>query len=208
MQSKASTVAEYLDSLPDDRRAGIEAMRRAVREHLDPGFEEGMQYGMVGYYVPHRLYPDGYHCDPRQPLPFGGVASQKNHLTIYFMHLYMFPDELKWFEKEYAKTGKKLDMGKSCIRFKKLEDIPLELLGRTVQRISVDRYIQLYEQVVGPKKKESKATSSKTSVTKKTSTAKKKVTKTAVTNKTATKKTATKKATTRKATKATKKSSK
>lgn len=203
MQSKASTVAEYLDSLPDDRRAGIEAMRRAVREHLDPGFEEGMQYGMVGYYVPHRLYPAGYHCDPRQPLPFGGIASQKNHLTIYFMHLYMFPDELKWFEVEYAKTGKKLDMGKSCIRFKKLEDIPLELLGRTVQRISLARYIQLYEQVVGPKKKESKAASSKTSVTKKTPTKKNKVTKTVVTNKTATKK-----GTTGKATKASKKKSK
>jgi hypothetical protein len=156
MQSKASTVNEYLANLSDDRRAGIEAMRQAVIGGLDKGFEEGMQYGMIGYFVPHRLYPAGYHCDPKQPLPFAGIASQKNHLTIYFMHLYMNPDELQWFESEFAKTGKKLDMGKSCIRFKKLDDIPLDLLNRTVKRISADRYIELYEQTIRPKEASSK----------------------------------------------------
>lgn len=182
MQSKASTVFEYLANLPDDRRAGIEAMRQAVLGGLDKGFEEGMQYGMIGYYVPHPRYPSGYHCDPKQPLPFAGIASQKNHLTIYFMHLYMNPDELKWFESEFAKTGKKLDMGKSCIRFKKLDDIPLELLRRTVKRISADRYIELYEQTTLPKKSAPK----KEGVKKKaTPQAAKKVTKKAAKKKTA-----------------------
>lgn len=148
MQSKASSVNEYLANLPDDRRSGIEAMRQAVLGELDKGFEEGMQYGMIGYFVPHSRYPAGYHCDTKQPLPFAGIASQKNHLTIYFMHLYMNPEELKWFESEFAKTGKKLDMGKSCIRFKRIDDIPLELLRRTVKRISADRYIKLYEQTI------------------------------------------------------------
>lgn len=182
MQSKATTVNEYLTNLPDDRRAGIEAMRQAVLGGLDKGFEEGMQYGMIGFFVPHSRYPAGYHCDSKQPLPFAGIASQKKHLTIYFMQLYMNPDELKWFESEFAKTGKKLDMGKSCIRFKKLDDIPLDLLRRTVKRISADRYIELYEKTVQPK---SAAPKKKTVKKKATSPTTKKVTKKATKKKTA-----------------------
>lgn len=145
MQSKASTVAEYVASLPEDRRSVIEAVRNVVNKNLDPVFEEGMQYGMIGYYVPHSVYPNGYHCDPRQPLPCMGLAAQKNAYSIYFMALYMNPELLGWFTSAWKKSGKKLDMGKSCIRFKNVDDLALEVLGETVRRVKAKTYIDIYE---------------------------------------------------------------
>jgi hypothetical protein len=135
MQSKATTVAQYLAELPADRRAAIEAVRQVILRNLDRDYEEGMQYGMIGYYVPHRLFPAGYHCDPKQPLSFANLASQKNYMSLYMLGCYGDGREEDWFRKEWAKTGKKLDMGKSCIRFKKLDDLALELIGEAVRRM-------------------------------------------------------------------------
>jgi hypothetical protein len=145
MLSKAKTVKDYLASLPKDRRTDIEAVRKVILKNLDKGFEEGMSYGMIGYYVPHKLYPAGYHCDPKMPLPFAGLASQKNHLSLYLFCIYGSNEEALRFQSEWHKTGKKLDMGKSCIRFKKAEDIPLDVVGRTIARVTVARHIQWYE---------------------------------------------------------------
>ncbi len=151
MQSKATTVQQYLAALPADRRAAISAVRDVIRENLDSEIEEGMQYGMIGYYVPHRVYPPGYHSDSKQPLPFAALASQKNYMSLYFVSVYWQPDQgianqhAQWFRDEWAKTGKKLDMGKSCIRFRKLDDLPLELIGRAVKRMSARAYIRFYE---------------------------------------------------------------
>ena len=123
MQSKATTVDQYLAELPEDRRKALEAVRQVVLKNLDKDYEEGIQYGMIGYYVPHRVHPAGYHCDPKQPLPFASLASQKNHMALYLMCIYGDTDHAKWFRDAWAKTGKKLDMGKACVRFKKLEDL-------------------------------------------------------------------------------------
>ncbi|HXY36273.1 MAG TPA: DUF1801 domain-containing protein, partial [Planctomycetaceae bacterium] len=109
VQSKATTVAGYLADLPEDRRSALQAVREVILKSLDKDFEEGMQYGMIGYYVPHSVYPPGYHCDPRQPLPFANLGSQKNHMALYMMCLYGDPNQLKWFETEWKKSGKKLD---------------------------------------------------------------------------------------------------
>src|SRR3954452_8277978 len=117
MQSKATTVEDYLKSLPEDRRLAISAVRKVILENLDKDYEEGIQYGMIGYYVPHRVFPAGYHCDPRQPLPVAGLASQKGHMSLYLMAVYGHGDTGAWFREAWAKTGKKLDMGKSCVRF-------------------------------------------------------------------------------------------
>lgn len=150
MQSKAATVAEYLASLPEDRRRALEAVRKVVRANLDKDYEEGMQYGMIGYYVPHRVFPAGYHCDPKQPLPFAGLASQKNHMAVYLMGVYTgYGDdsataEASWFEQAWKKTGKKLDMGKCCVRFKKLEDVALDVVGESVRRLPASKYIRFY----------------------------------------------------------------
>lgn len=145
MQSKAATVDEYIQSLPEDRREAIEAIRAVFKKNLDEGFEEGMNYGMPGYYVPHSIYPAGYHCDPKQPLPFGGIASQKNYISVYLMHLYGETDQAKRFEQEWKKTGKKLDMGKCCIRGKKLDDFALDVIGAAIKRITVKKYLEYYE---------------------------------------------------------------
>jgi hypothetical protein len=118
MQSKAATVAQYLGELSAERRAAIAAVRAVIRQNLDADYEEGMQYGMIGYYVPHRVYPPGYHCDPKQPLPFACLASQKNYLSLYLGCVYGDTPLAHWFREAWAQTGKKLDMGKSCIRFK------------------------------------------------------------------------------------------
>lgn len=148
MQSKASNVADYLASLPDDRRRALEALRKVILANLDKDIEEGMQYGMIGYYVPHSVFPAGYHCDPRQPLPFAGLASQKNHMSMYFLALYAHGDSenelTRAFQQAWTKTGKKLDMGKACIRFKKLEDVPLEVVGATVKKLTAKSYIGAY----------------------------------------------------------------
>jgi hypothetical protein len=145
MQSKAATVKEYLAELPDDRRKALEAVRKVVRKNLDKAYVEGMQYGMVGYYVPHKVYPPGYHCDPKQPLPFAGMASQKNHMSLYLFCVYNNPELLAWFQKAVAKSGKKLNMGKSCIRFKKLEDLPLAARGRNPISCGTDFPVGLAE---------------------------------------------------------------
>lgn len=181
MQSKAATVKEYLAELPEDRRKALQAVRKVIRANLDKGYKEGMQYGMIGYFVPHTLYPDGYHCDPKQPLPFAGIASQKNHMSIYMMCIYSNEADLTRFQKAWAKTGKKLDMGKSCIRFKKIEDIPLEVIGETIKRVPVKKFIAHYESAVKTagkrptKKKMAKKNTAKKNTAKK-STAKKKPT--------------------------------
>jgi hypothetical protein len=150
MQSKAKTVADYLAELPADRRNAIEAVRRVIRKNLDKGFEEGVQYGMIGYYVPHRIYPAGYHCDPKQPLPFAGIASQKNYMSLYMMCIYVDSRKAEQFRRDWAKTGKKLDMGKSCIRFKKLDDLPLDVIGKAIARVTAKNYIAICEAVTKP----------------------------------------------------------
>jgi hypothetical protein len=145
MQSKATTVAAYVAALPSDRRAAVEAVRRVVLDNIDRGFEEGMQYGMIGYYIPHAIFPPGYHCDPKQPLPFAGLASQKQHLSLYIMGIYGDTALREWFTSAWKATGKKLDMGKACIRFKKVEDVPLEVIGEAFRRISLKGYVAAYE---------------------------------------------------------------
>lgn len=148
MQSKATTVAQYLAGLPPDRRSAIEAVRKVILKNLDKDYEEGMQYGMIGYYVSHSVYPAGYHCDPRQPLPFAGLASQKNYMSLYLMCTYLSADQLKWFQKAWAKTGKKLDMGKSCVRFKTLDDLALDVVAAAIQRVPARKYVAHFESVL------------------------------------------------------------
>lgn len=146
MQSKAATVDDYLAELPDDRKEAISKLRKIIKKNLPKGFKEQMGYGMIGYVVPHSKYPAGYHCKPEDPLPFLNVASQKNFIAVYHMGLYGSPDLMKWFTAAHAKaSAKKLDMGKSCIRYKKPEDIPYELIGELASKITVDEWIQFYE---------------------------------------------------------------
>jgi hypothetical protein len=150
MQSKAKTVKEYLASLPEDRRKAIAAVRKVILKNLDKDYEEGMQYGGIGYYVPLKAYPHGYHCDPTQPLNFAGLGSQKNHISFGMMCCYMDSAEDKWFRAAWAKTGKKLDMGKCCVRFRRLEDVPLEVIGEAIKRVPAKKYIAMYEKMLGP----------------------------------------------------------
>ena len=145
MPAKPTTVKAYLDSLPEDRRKAIRAVRTAINRALPKGYKEGIQYGMIGWFVPHSRYPDGYHCDPKQPVPFLALASQKNHMAVYLMCIYGDAKHRAWFEKEWKKTGKKLDMGKSCVRFKHLDDLPLDLIAEAVARVPVDDYLAQYE---------------------------------------------------------------
>lgn len=156
MQSSAKTVNEYLRELPEDRRKAISAVRAVIRENLQPGFEEGMQYGMIGYFVPHSIYPAGYHCDPKQPLPFTALASQKNAMSLYLMACYGDAEQQVWLRDQFTKSGKKLDMGKSCIRFKKLDDLPLDVVGAAIHRTTVPDYIAAYE-AARPAKKPGKS---------------------------------------------------
>ena len=148
MQSQATTVEKYLAELPADRRAAIQVVREVILKNLDKKYEEGMQYGMIGYFVPHSVYPAGYHCDPKQPLPYLCLASQKNYMSFYAMSLYLSADDRKWFEQACAKSGKKLNMGKSCIRFKQLSDLPLDVIGKAIKRVPVRKYIALYESTI------------------------------------------------------------
>lgn len=145
MQSKAKTVGEYLAELPPERRAVVEAVRDVLRANLPKGIEEGMQYGHIGYYVPHSLFPAGYHCDPKQPLPFAGLGAQKNHIGLYLFCLYTTPSEVEAFTKAWRATGKKLDMGASCVRFKKLGDVPLDVVAATMRRMTTADFIAQYE---------------------------------------------------------------
>jgi uncharacterized protein YdhG (YjbR/CyaY superfamily) len=146
MQSKAATPQEYIDSLPNERKDAMSELRNVIKKNLPKGFQEEMGYGMMGYSVPHSLYPAGYHCDPKQPLPFIGIASQKNFIAVYHMGIYADPKLLDWFTKEYPKHVKtKLDMGKSCIRFKKPEQIPFKLIGELASKMTPQDWIKVYE---------------------------------------------------------------
>ena len=145
MQSKATTVKAYLAELPEDRREAIQAVRDVILKNLPKGYEEGMQYGMIGYYVPHSIHPDGYHCDPSQPLPFAALASQKRHMAVYLMSIYGNPEHETWFRDAWAKSGKKLDMGKSCVRFRRIEDVPLKVIGQAIRRVPVKKLIEYYD---------------------------------------------------------------
>jgi len=145
VQSKAKTVAQYLKELPADRREALKVLRKVFLDNVDGDIVEIMSYGMIGYHVSLKAYPDGYHCTPGMPLPYAGLASQKNHMSLYMMGLYIDPDDVKWFEKAWKAAGKKLDMGKSCVRFKKIEDVPLDVVAEAIQRMPSPRYIHMYE---------------------------------------------------------------
>jgi uncharacterized protein YdhG (YjbR/CyaY superfamily) len=146
MQSKSNTVAEYVKELPADRQQTIEQLRSVIKKNLPKGFKEEMNYGMIGYVIPHSLYPAGYHCKPTDPLPFMNVASQKNFIAVYHMGLYADPILMKWFMTQYPKhSTQKLDMGKSCIRFKKPDQIPFKLIGELTSKMNPAQWIALYE---------------------------------------------------------------
>ena len=146
MQSKATSPEQYISELPDDRKEVIRKLRQTILKNIPSGFDEQMSYGMLGYIVPHSIYPDGYHCSPELPLPFINLASQKNFVALYHSGIYASKELLDWFVAEYPKYVKtKLDMGKSCIRFKKLETIPFELIGELCTKMTVDEWIALYE---------------------------------------------------------------
>lgn len=145
MQSSARTVAAYLKSLPPERREAISRVREEILKRLPEGYREVMQYGMIGYVVPLSLYPHGYLGKKDTPLPYAALASQKNHMALYLMNVYGDKETESWFRTEYKKSGKKLDMGKSCVRFKRLEDLPLPLIGKVIARTSVREYIKRYE---------------------------------------------------------------
>ncbi len=153
MTSKATTVAAYLDEIPAERRDAFEKLRKTILTNLPKGFTECMNYGMLGYVVPHSLYPPGYHCDPALPLPFASLASQKNSVNFYHMGIYADPKLLQWFQDEFPKHSKaKLDMGKSCIRFKKMDDIPYDLIGALMKKMTVKDWIDRYESAFTRKK--------------------------------------------------------
>jgi len=149
MQSKAATVEQYIAELPEDRKKVVSELRKAIKKNLPKGFKECMGYGMIGYVVPQSMYPDGYHCNPKDPLPFMNIASQKNFVAVYSMGIYSNPKLLKWFTDEYAKAGVgKLDMGKSCIRLKKMDKIPYELFGQLASKITPEEWIVYYEKTI------------------------------------------------------------
>lgn len=146
MQSGATSPDEYIASLPEDRKEAISKIRKIILDNLPKGFQEGMGYGMMGYSVPHSIYPAGYHCDPKLPLPFIAMASQKNFISFYHMGVYADKKLFDWFVNEYPKHCKtRLDMGKSCIRFKKMNDIPYQLLGELASKMTVQEWIGIYE---------------------------------------------------------------
>ncbi len=147
MKTTTNSVKEYIEQVPDERIAAFTKLRRIIKQNLPKGFKEEMNYGMLGYVVPKTIYPNGYHCDTDKPLPFMNLASQKNFIGFYHMGIYANKELLNWFIEEYPKhSNYKLDMGKSCIRFKKIDDIPYDLIASLVQKVSVDDWINLYEQ--------------------------------------------------------------
>ena len=149
MKVKANTVAEYLDAIPEERKPYFNELRTIILDNIPQGFKETLGYGMPAYVVPHERYPDGYHCKPETPLPFANIASQKNFIALYHMGIYANEELMNWFVREYPKYSKrKLDMGKSCIRFKKMDDIPFPLIAELMQKMSVDDWIALYEKAI------------------------------------------------------------
>ncbi|MBC8326259.1 MAG: DUF1801 domain-containing protein [Verrucomicrobia subdivision 3 bacterium] len=179
MQSKAKTVKQYFAELPPDRRKAMSALRAVINKNLPKGFKEGMQWGMPAWYVPLSAYPDGYHCQPDEPLPFAAIASQKQHMAFYGIGLYMDPEQAAWFVKAWEATGKKLNMGKSCVRFKKIEDVALEVVGEAVRRISMKDYIAGYEASLAQNKSGKKVGAKRSAARKKVAAKKKAVKKTA-----------------------------
>lgn len=154
MQSKAQSITDYMAEIPQDRIEAFQKLRETIIQNLDPEFIECMSYGMIGYVVPHEIYPAGYHCDPKLPLPFINLASQKNFIALYHMGIYGSDSMMEWFKSEYSKVCKyKLDMGKSCIRFKRLDDIPYELIGQLCKKMSLKDWIQCYETMLNRNQK-------------------------------------------------------
>lgn len=146
MQYDAKTPDEYIAGLPEDRKVAISNLRKVIKANLPKGFKETIGYGHLGWVVPFETYPAGYHCDPKQPLPFLGIASQKNFIALYSMAIYSLPEQLEWFKTEWPKhTSRKLDMGKSCIRFKKMDDIPLKLIGELASQVTPQEWVEIYE---------------------------------------------------------------
>lgn len=149
MKTPGTTVEEILANIPEERKEAFYKLHQTIVDHLPAGFEPGISYGGLGYVVPHRLYPAGYHCKPAEPLPFAGLASQKNSINFYHMGIYSDPDLMDWFLAEYPKhSSQKLDMGKSCIRFKKPEHIPYQLMGQLMEKITAEQWIALYERIL------------------------------------------------------------
>ncbi len=146
MQYEATSPDNYIDQLPEDRKEPLKKLRKTIKANLPKGLEEGMNYKMIGFYVPHSVYPGGYHCDPKLPLPFMNIASQKNFVAFYHMGMYANKALLDWFVAEYPKHSKyKLDMGKSCVRFKKVDAIPYDLIGELVAKMTTEEWIEIYE---------------------------------------------------------------
>ncbi len=146
MKASGNTVEEILNNLPEDRAEAFNKLHAIIVQNMPKGFEAAISYGGLGYVVPHTIYPAGYHCKPTEPLPFAGLASQKNSINFYHMGIYSNPELLEWFVSEYPKHSKqKLDMGKSCVRFKKFDQIPFELIGELMQKMTVKQWIDLYE---------------------------------------------------------------
>ncbi|MFT4662615.1 MAG: hypothetical protein ACI8XB_002906 [Patiriisocius sp.] len=152
MQYTSKDVDHYIDQIPEERKAVFKKLRSTILDNLPKGFEEGIGYKMPAYYVPHSIYPDGYHCDTKLPLPFVNIASQKNFIALYHMGIYATPELHAWFVAEYAKHCKyKLDMGKSCVRFKKMEDIPFDLIGELIKKVSVEDWVSTYDKNIKSK---------------------------------------------------------
>ncbi len=152
MKIEADSPQAYIDNVPEERKDAMSKLRAVIKENLPDGFQETMSYGMIGYVVPHSIYPDGYHCDTSLPLPFMNLASQKNYIAVYHSGIYANKDLSDWFTEEYRKcVGKKPDMGKSCIRFKKVENIPYQLIGELSGKITPEEWISTYEKNVKKK---------------------------------------------------------
>ena len=152
MQYKADSPDDYIAQLPEERQEVVSQIRTVILQNLPKGFEEQMSYGMLGYVVPHTIYPNGYHCDPKLPLPFINLASQKNFIAVYHSDIYADPKLYDWFVSEYARQCKyKLDMGKSCVRFKKMDDIPYKLIAELCTKMTIDDWITLYEKNIKKK---------------------------------------------------------
>ena len=149
MKYSAESPKDYIDQLPEERKKAFNKLRKTVLDNIPKGFEECMNYGMLGYVVPKSTYPAGYHCDTKLPLPFANIASQKNFIALYHMGIYADQELLQWFQAEYAQQCKyKLDMGKSCIRFKRMDDIPYDLVGKLMRKMTPNDWITLYESAI------------------------------------------------------------
>ncbi len=154
MQYEANSPEDYISLVPEERQNTLKKLRNVINDNLPEGFEEGMIYKMIGFYVPHSVYPDGYHCNPKIPLPFMSFASQKNSVNLYHSGIYAKKELYDWFVNEFPKHSKrKLDMGKSCIRFKHLDDIPYELIGELTRKLSVEAWINIYESAIKNRKR-------------------------------------------------------